>query len=171
MIRYAKAGTNSYGLTPAHIEACFPECRICNVAALTHNKTHVSRGANELVASSTGETWYLDDVDYSIKCGFTDARYARVFIDKATGFIVTMYSKSLLASELRKHIEELVLFVATSQQGYRRLKTIYCDKFSSNLDGQFVASICAQYGVALIVSPPYMPDKHASVANAHHRLQ
>ena len=82
-----------------------------------------------------------------------------------------MYCKSLIAFELRDHIEELIQFVNVSQHGHRRIKTICCDKFSSFLDKAFEANIRAKFGIEIICSPPYMPDKHRPVENCHHRLQ
>ena len=85
--RFVSSGHNCYNLSPAHIQACMPECRICTVASRVHRKIHVFPNTNEMVDNFQGECWYLDDDDYGNRCGFTNARYARTFQDKATGFI------------------------------------------------------------------------------------
>ena len=81
-----------------------------------------------------------------------------------------MYAKTLTAKELRKHIDELVQFVATARNG-RRVRLLTCDKFPSYVDKQFVEDIRATHGIEMIVSPPYMPEKHPHVEGTHNRLQ
>ena len=64
--------------------------------------------ANEIVDYFPDECWYLDDDDdYGNRCGFTNARNARIF-GTEHGFIVSIYCKSPLVSAVRDLIEELV---------------------------------------------------------------
>ena len=64
--------------------------------------------ANQIDNYLPGECWYLDNDDDGNRCGLTNAQYALIVQDKATGLIVSMYCKSHLASVVRDLIEELV---------------------------------------------------------------
>ena len=82
-----------------------------------------------------------------------------------------MYPKSLNGPDLWDSIDQLCAFVNTAHHNTRRVKVICCDKFPSYLDQNFVGSIRAIYGIELICSPPYSPDKHPQVEQAHHKCQ
>ena len=110
---------------------------------------HHSPTATEVSSFLPGEAWQFDDDDYGVRCGFTNARYARPFVDDSSGYIAPMYAKTLTAKELRKHIDELVQFVATARNG-RRVRLLTCDKFPSYVDKQFVEDIRATHGIEMI---------------------
>ena len=121
MVSIVQTGHNSFGLTPEVIRACMPECRICGQASQMHRRTNHSPRATEVSDFLPGEAFQFDDDDYGVRCGFTNSRFARPFVDDATGYIVPMYAKSLTAPELSQHIDDLVQFVATALHG-RKVK-------------------------------------------------
>ena len=90
MMKFLDSGRTSFGLTSEMVKKCMPECRVCVTAAQMHRTSHTSPRAKEVCEYLPGECFQLDDDDYGIRDAFSNAIYARLFVDANSGFIVPM---------------------------------------------------------------------------------
>jgi hypothetical protein len=161
-------GHISNGLTPADVDL-FPECAVCAANEL-HRRPSRKAANTSRPMYLPGACWYLDDEHIGITGAFGRGNYVRSWYDSATGFGLAMFPKNLTAASLRLDIIKLIEF-QSQVHGSRRLKYIFCDKFSAYLDRSVVNKVLAEFGIELIPNAPHCADMHGCVEDMHRRCQ
>ena len=161
-------GTTNTGLTPEDVDL-FPECTVC-VANARHRAPPRAAASMQRPTYLPGACWYVDDEHQDVTGAFRRGNYSRAWYDSATGFGLAMFPKDLTAATFRENFVALMDFQIQAH-GVRRLRYIFCDKFSSYLDRTVMTKVFSEYGVELIPNAPYCAYMHDCVEDMHRRCR
>ena len=157
-------GVTSCGLTPEDVDL-FPECRTCVANSLHRAPTRADASMHRPVYLP-GACFFVDDEHQDVTGIFRRGNYSRAWYDSTTGFGVAMFPKDLTAATFRDNIVSLIDF-QTQAHGVRRLRYIFCDKFSAYLNRTVVSKVLSEFGIELIPNAPHCAYMHGCVEDMH----